>query len=181
LYRGAERGIGRATDRRGWWGDLTIPAMQPIYLQIILQALSSFAIAGGLIFTAVQFRSARRAQHVANFAKMVELQFQLRKMRVDDPSLARVYKHDVEDLNDDEEIRFYFMNLMQLSIFEIVWFAHKHGQIPDDYFESWVKRMVEIEREDSFRQMIRNPSMKILHDEFQRYITRMTATVNKDR
>ncbi len=155
--------------------------MEPIYLQILLQGLSSFAIAGGLIFTAVQFRAARRAQHVANFAKLVDMQFQLRKMRVDDPSLARVYKHDVEDLHDDDEIRFYFMNLMQLSIFEIVWFSHKHGQIPDDYFESWAKRMVEIEREDSFRQMIRNPSMKILHDEFQNYITRMTRTVNKDQ
>jgi hypothetical protein len=155
--------------------------MDPIYLQITLQALSSFAIAGGLIFTAVQFRAARRAQHVANFAKMVELQFQLRKMRVDDPSLARVYKHDVEGLHSEEDIRFYFMNLMQLSIFEIVWFSHKHGQLPNDYFESWVKRMLEIEREDSFRQMIANPSMKILHDDFQKYVTKMTATVNKDR
>lgn len=155
--------------------------MDPLYLQIILQGLSSFAIAGGLIFTAVQFRAARRTQHVANFAKMVELQFQLRKMRVDDPSLAHVYKHDVEGLQDDDEIRFYFMNLMQLSIFEIVWFSHKHGHIPDDYYESWVKRMTEIEREDSFRKMIRNPSMKILHDDFQKYITKMTATVNKDR
>ena len=154
--------------------------MEPNYLLILLQALSSFAIAGGLIFTAVQFRAARRAQHVANFAKLVDMQFELRKMRVDDPSLARVYKHDVEGLHDDDEIRFYFMNLMQLSIFEIVWFSHKHGQIPDDYFESWVKRMQDIEREDSFRQMIRNPSMKILHDEFQRYVTKMTATVNKD-
>jgi hypothetical protein len=107
--------------------------MDPIYFQIILQGLASLAIAGGLIFTAIQFRAARRTQHVANFAKMVELQFQLRKMRVDDPSLARVYKHDVEGLHNDDEIRFYFMNLMQLSVFEIVWFSHKHGHLPDDY------------------------------------------------
>ena len=43
-------------------------------LQITLQALSSFAIAGGLIFTAIQFGQARKAQLVANFSKLVELQ-----------------------------------------------------------------------------------------------------------
>lgn len=42
-------------------------------LQITLQALSAFAIAGGLIFTAIQFREARKAQEVANFSKLVEL------------------------------------------------------------------------------------------------------------
>jgi hypothetical protein len=168
------------TDVESCRGLLTMPPMQPIYLQIILQGVTSFAIAGGLIYTAVQFRAGRKAQHVANFAKLVELQMQLRRMRVEDPSLAQVYKDDVADLHDDDEIRFYFMNLMQLSIFEIVWFSHKHGQIPDDYFQSWVKRMLAIEKEDSFRKMIESPSMKILHDEFQQYVTRMTRTVNKD-
>src|SRR5213075_74381 len=57
-------------------------------VQIILQALSSFAIAGGLIFTAVQFRQARKAQLVANFSKLVELQYELRQIRVQHPSLA---------------------------------------------------------------------------------------------
>jgi hypothetical protein len=157
------------------------PPMQPIYLQILLQALSSCAIAGGLIYTAMQFRAGRKAQHVANFAKLVEMQMQLRRMRVEDPSLAYVYKDDVSGLKDDDEIREYFFNLMQLSIFEIVWFSHKHGQLPDDYYQSWIKRMLAIEREDSFRKMIANPSMKILHDEFQVFVTKMTATVNKDR
>lgn len=157
------------------------PPMPLTYLPVLLQALSSFAIAGGLIFTAVQFRAARKAQHVANFSKLVELQMQLRKMRVDDPSLAQVYKDDVADLHDNDEIRFYFMNLMQLSIFEIVWFSHKHGQLPEDYYQSWIKRMLVVEREESFRKMIQNPSMKILHDEFQQFVTKMTATVNKDR
>ena len=58
-------------------------------VQIILQALSSSAIAGGLIFTAVRFRQARKAQLVANFSKLVELQYGLRKIRVDHPSLHR--------------------------------------------------------------------------------------------
>lgn len=155
--------------------------MEPIYFQILLQGLTSFAIAGGLIYTAIQFREARKAQHVANFSKLVELQMQLRRMRVEDPSLARVYKDDVAELHDDDEVRFYFMNLMQLSIFEIVWFSHKHGQLPEDYYQSWIKRMLVVEKEESFRKMIANPSMKILHDEFQAFVTKMTATVNKDR
>src|SRR5690349_13767064 len=111
--------------------------MNPIYIQITLQSISSFAIAAGLIFTAVQFRQYRRAVHVANFSKLVEMQLHLREMRVHDPSLAAVYRHDVEHLANDREIREYFMNLMQLSVFEIVWFSHKNGQLPDDYFESW--------------------------------------------
>jgi len=96
-------------------------------LQITLQALSSFAIAGGLIFTAVQFRQARKAQLVANFSKLVELQYQLRQIRVQFPSLASVHQHDVENLHSEREIQEYFLNLMQLSLFEIAWYAHKHG------------------------------------------------------
>jgi len=72
--------------------------MDPITPQILLQALSSFAIAGGLIFTAVQFRQFRKAQHVANFSKLVELQMHLRELRIHDPELARTYSNDVKDL-----------------------------------------------------------------------------------
>lgn len=56
-----------------------MPSIQ--ILQITLQALSAFAIAGGFLYTAFQFRAARKAQAVANFAKLVELQYQLRKIR----------------------------------------------------------------------------------------------------
>src|SRR5205807_2913031 len=95
-------------------------------LQITLQALSSFAIAGGLIFTAIQFKQARQAQVVANFSKLVELQYQLRQIRVYHPSLASVHKLDVEHLHSEREIQDYFLNLMQLSLFEIAWYAHKN-------------------------------------------------------
>jgi hypothetical protein len=148
-----------------------MPPSSDLYLlQILLQAVSSFAIAAGLIFTAVQFRQARKAQLVANFSKLVELQYQLRKLRVDHPSLASVYRHDVEHLHSEEEIREYFLNLMQLSLFEIAWYAHREGQISADYFLSWAKRMWQVSREDSFRRMIRNPSMKIMHDDFEAYV-----------
>jgi hypothetical protein len=139
-------------------------------LQLTLQALSSFAIAGGLFYAAVQFRSARKAQLVANFSKLVELQYQLRQLRVESPELASVHSHDVANLHSDREIQEYFLNLMQLSLFEIAWYARKEGQLRDDYFESWVKRMRQVAREESFQRMIRNPSVKIMHDDFEAYV-----------
>lgn len=142
-------------------------------LQITLQALSSFAIAGGLLYAAVQFRYTRKAQSVANFSKLVELQYQLRHLRVENPSLASVHAHDVENLHSEREIQEYFLNLMQLSLFEIAWYAHREGQLADDYFSSWVKRMRQVAREDSFRRMIRNPSVKIMHDEFETWVTNL--------
>ena len=147
------------------------PTLQLV--QIILQALTSFAIAGGLIFTAVQFRNARKAQLVANFSKLVELQSQLRYLRVNQPSLASVSPGDVANLKSDREIQEYFLNLIQLSIFEIAWYAHKHGQLPPDYFHSWTIRMREVAQEKSFRSMIDNPSVKIMHDEFDVFVRRL--------
>ncbi|HVZ94069.1 MAG TPA: hypothetical protein VG797_06125 [Phycisphaerales bacterium] len=144
--------------------------MTLLELQIIVQSISALGIAGGLIYTAIQFKRWRQAAHVANFTKLVELQMQLRKMRVDDPSLAHIYKHDVQDLHSEREIREHFMNLMQLSVYEIVWFSYQQGQIPRDYYESWETRMRAIASEDSFRKMITGPAMKILHDSFQAYM-----------
>ncbi len=147
------------------------PTLQIV--QITLQALTSFAIAGGLIFTAVQFRHARKAQLVANFSKLVELQSQLRYVRVEKPQLASVSPGDVEHLHSDREIQEYFLGLIQLSLFEIAWYAHKHGQLPDDYFNSWTSRMWEVGQEESFRSMVRNPATKIMHDDFELYIQRL--------
>lgn len=145
------------------------------WLKVALQFITSTIFAFGLVYTGLQFRHWRRAAYVSNFTKLVELQMQLRRMRVEDPSLARVYKHDVVDLQTDQEIREHFMNLMQLSIFEIVWFSHRMRQLPDDYYKSWVDRMKIIEQEESFQKMIDDKKMKILHDEFQRYVRDMTA------
>jgi hypothetical protein len=142
-------------------------------LQVTLQALSSLAIAGGLIYAAVQFRSTRKAQLVANFSKLVELQYRLREMRVLNPALASVHAHDVEHLHSEREIQEYFLNLMQLSLFEIAWYAHDHRQLSDEYFNSWVRRMRELAREESFQRMIRNPSSKIMHDDFETYINKL--------
>ncbi|HVD60840.1 MAG TPA: hypothetical protein VNC11_08210 [Gemmatimonadaceae bacterium] len=139
-------------------------------VQIVLQALTSFAIAGGFIFTAIQFRQARKAQLVANFSKLVELQSQLRYLRVENPSLASVSPGDVEYLHSDREIQEYFLNLIQLSLFEIAWYAHEQGQLSDDYFNSWANRMWEIGQEKSFRGVLDNPAMKIMHDEFDAYV-----------
>jgi hypothetical protein len=142
-------------------------------LQITLQALSSFAIAGGLFFTAVQFRQARKSQLVANFSKLVELQSQLRYQRVENPELASVSPSDVENLQSPREIQEYFLNLIQLSLFEIAWYAYNEKQISRDYFNSWATRIWHIGQESSFRAMVDKPGIKIIHDEFDTYVRRL--------
>ena len=144
-------------------------------LQITLQALSAFAIAGGLLYTAIQFREARKAQSVANFAKLVELQFSLRRLRVEHPALAAVHQEDVQHLHSDFEVQAYFLNLMQLSLFEIAWYAHEQGQLPDDYFQSWAKRMWQLGQDEGFRGMLQSPAMKIMHDGFDAYVRALIA------
>src|SRR6266700_6649417 len=80
-------------------------------LQVVLQAVSALAVAGGLVYAALQFRGWRTAQYVANFTTLVELQLQLRKMVVDDPTLAPVgLVLPAED--QEEKTRGYFYNLM---------------------------------------------------------------------
>lgn len=148
-------------------------------LQITLQALSAFAIAGGLLYTAFQFRQAQKAQAVANFAKLVEMQYGLRRIRVEHPELASVHQHDVAHLGSDREVQEYFLNLMQLSLFEIAWYAHRQGQLPPDYFHSWEKRMAQLSREPSFRKMLESPAMKIMHDDFDGYLRAMVDRSTK--
>jgi hypothetical protein len=145
-------------------------------LQLTLQALSAFAIAGGLLYTAFQFREARKAQSVANFAKLVELQYGLRKIRVDNPQLAAVSKDDVAHLGSDREIQEYFLSLMQLSLFEIAWFANQQGQLPKDYFLSWERRIRQLGDEEAFRKMLESPAMKIMHDDFDKYVRTLLRT-----
>lgn len=82
-----------------------------------------------------------------------------------------MHKDDVQHLHSDREIQEYFLNLMQLSLFELAWYAHKEGQLPDDYFESWEKRMVQLSKEQAFRAMLANPAMKIVHDDFDAYVS----------
>ena len=59
-------------------------------LQMLFQAVSALAVVGGFVYAALQFRGWRTAQYVANFTTLLELQLQLRKMVVDDPTLAPV-------------------------------------------------------------------------------------------
>jgi hypothetical protein len=84
-----------------------------------------------------------------------------------------VHERDVDHLETDRDVQDYFLNLMQLSLFEIAWYAHKHGQLPPDYFASWNSRMWQIAQEKSFRRMMENPSMKIMHDDFDTFVRRL--------
>src|SRR5471032_1363782 len=117
--------------------------MNNAMIQTIVQAVSVFSMAGGLIYAALQFRGWRTAQHVANVTKLIELQLQLRRMIVDDPTLAPTGLSMPADVSE-EETRGHFYNLMQVSLFEIAWFSHSHGQLTDDYFASWEANMAAI-------------------------------------
>ena len=135
-------------------------------LQVVLQAVSVLAVAGGVVYAALQFRGWRTAQYVANFTTLVELQLQLRKMVVDDPALATLGAGLPLGIVPDE-IRGDFYNLMQVSLFEIAWFSHQHDQLPRDYFASWVSSMAAVAQRPAFRTMWQSDRTKILHDGFR--------------
>ena len=143
--------------------------MSDATLQIVLQIVSTLAVAGSMVYAALQFRGWRAAQHVANFAKIVELQLELRKMRVDDPSLATV-DPAAAPAGSAEEIRGFYYNLMQLSLFEIAWFSHEHGQLEDGYFNSWVAMISEMAKRPSFRSMWDSNTTKIMDERFRQYV-----------
>src|SRR5262245_53256103 len=98
-------------------------------LQVVLQAVSVLAVAGGVVYAALQFRGWRTAQYVANVTKLVELQLQLRKMVVDDPTLAPVgLALPAED--QGEATRGHFYNLMQLITGSPCARHRWHGAVP---------------------------------------------------
>src|SRR5262249_32896932 len=142
--------------------------MNNAMLQVVLQVMSELAVTVGLVYTALQFRGWRTTQHVANFTKLVELQLELRKMVVDDPALATLA--GVAPGATPDETRGNFYNLMQVSLFEIAWFSHQHGQLPHDYFASWVENMAAGARRVAFRDMGEGDGTKILHDGFRHYM-----------
>src|SRR5262244_4366434 len=123
--------------------------MNNAMLQVVLQVVSVLAVTVGLVYTALQFRGWRTTQHVANFTKLVELQLQLRKMVVDDPTLATLA--GVAPGTTPDETRGNYYNLMQVSLFEIAWFSHQYGQLPHDYFASWVENMTGVTRRSAYR------------------------------
>jgi hypothetical protein len=142
--------------------------MNNVMLQVVLQVVSALAVTVGLVYTAMQFRGWRTTQYVANFTKLVELQLQLRKMVVDDPALATLA--GVAPGSTPDEIRGNYYNLMQVSLFEIAWFSHQHGQLPHDYFASWAANMAAITQRPAFGAMWQSDTTKILHDGFRQYM-----------
>jgi len=143
--------------------------MNNTMLQVMLQAVSALAVAGGLVYAALQFRGWRTAQYVANFTTLVELQLQLRQMVVEEPTLAILGAGMSPEIVPDE-IRGYFYNLMQVSLFEIAWFSHQHGQLPHDYFASWVASMAVVVQRPALRTMWQSDRTKILHAGFRQYM-----------
>lgn len=150
-------------------------------VRTILQLIASVALVSSVVYGAIQLRNWHRTQQVANFSKLVELQMQLRRMRVERPDLADVHQHDMDDLATPKDVQNFFLNLMQLSVFEIAWFSHQMGQLSDDYFRSWERRMRVIKTEKSFQRMWAKPSMKILHDDFEAYMRGIMAEGSNNR
>lgn len=66
--------------------------------------------------------------------------------------LTAMNAHDVANLHSDREIGGYVLNPRQSSVFEIAWYAHHQKQLSDEYFDSWVRRMGQLAREESFRK-----------------------------
>jgi hypothetical protein len=153
-----------------------VAVTEVVTFQVILQGISALALTASLVYAALQLRNWRTAQYVANFTKLVELQLELRKMRVDDPQLA-LADPDVVPAGTQEEVRAYFYDLMQLSLFEIAWFSHEHGQLPDDYFRSWVSSMSAVATRPTFQAMWRSSSTKIMHDRFREYVEVLVAGI----
>jgi hypothetical protein len=145
-------------------------------LHFLVQTVSLLGVAGGLLYTGVQLRNSRNAQYVTNFTKLVELQLQLRKMVVDDPTLASLSLGPGIEI-PIKEIRGDYYNLMQVSLFEIAWFSHRHGQLTDDYFNTWAAYMVTVTERPAFRDMWKIDRTKILHNRFRAYMdTLLTET-----
>jgi hypothetical protein len=140
-------------------------------LHMVFQVCSTLAVAVGVVYAALQLRWWRAAAYVANFTKLVELQLELRKMMVDDPTLAPVGL--ALRTGNPDDTRGYFYNLMQLSVFEIAWFSHQEGQLPDDYFASWVAQISEISTRPAFKSMWRSDQTKILHELFRQYMEQL--------
>lgn len=137
--------------------------MNTSILHEIVTAIPLLAAAGGLVYAALQFRGWRTSQYVSNFTKLIELQLQIRKMVVDDPSLG-------PEGIPREEMRRYYYSLIQLSVFEIAWYSHKYGQLTDDYFASWEVNMSSIAKRPEFRAMWQSDRTKIVHDGFRKYM-----------
>jgi hypothetical protein len=151
-------------------------AVSEVTFQTILQGISALALTCSLVYAALQLRNWRTAQYVANFTKLVELQLELRKMRVDDPQLA-LADPDAVQAGTQQQVRDYFYELMQLSLFEIAWFSHERGQLPDDYFRSWVGSMSAMATRPTFQAMWRSGSTKIMHDRFREYVEALVAGI----
>src|SRR5882724_9241101 len=104
---------------------------------------------------------------------------ELRKMVMDDPSLASASLGPGIEISP-EDIRGDFYNLMQVSLFEVAWFSHRHGQLTEDYFKTWADYMVTVAQRPAFRDMWQIDRTKILHDRFREYMDIVLASAERN-
>lgn len=122
-----------------------------------------------LIVLIIQTRHLQKTMYAANYGKMIEMLKDLRLLRINDPSLAKVYSKEVEGLSN-EDIRYHFFNLIVLSILEMLFVDWKQGLISRETWEYWLDSIRRISAEKSFREMVLRESYKIVNPEFCRIV-----------
>ena len=122
-----------------------------------------------LLVLVLQTRNLQKTVYASNYGRMIEMLKDLRFMRIQDPTLARVYQGEVEGLSD-EEIRHHFFNLTVLSIFEMLFVDRKQGLITEDTWQFWLDAIRRLGGEQSFRSMVLRDSHKIVNPEFAKIV-----------
>jgi len=122
-----------------------------------------------LIILIIQTRHLQRTIYSSNYGRMIEMLKELRVLRINDPSLAKVYAREVEGLTD-EQIRFHFFNLIVLSILEMLYIDWSQGLISKETWEYWLDAIRKISHEKSFRDMVLRKSYKIVNPDFSKIV-----------
>ena len=138
-------------------------------LQVVLQAVSALAVTGGAGLRGLAVSGVANRAACGEFYHAGRAAITTPQMAVEDPTLATLGAGMSPETAPDE-IRGNFYNLMQVSLFEIAWFSHQHGQLPHDYFASWVASMAVVAQRPAFRTMWQSDRTKILHAGFRQYM-----------
>jgi hypothetical protein len=132
-----------------------------------------------LIILIIQTRHLQRTIYSSNYGRMIEMLKELRVLRINNPSLAKVYASEVEGLTD-EQIRFHFFNLIVLSILEMLYIDWSQGLISKETWEYWLDAIRKISHEQSFRDMVLRKSYKIVNPEFSKIVESIVCEVESN-
>lgn len=121
----------------------------------------------------------QRTIYASTYSRMIEMLKDLRAMRIEDPTLAQVYKGDTNG-KTEQEIRHHFFNLIVLSIAELLFVNRKLKLAPDRDWDNWIEAIRHLAQEPSFRAMVLGPSRKIVHPEFEGMVKQICLEVEEE-